>query len=50
MSSDTEKGGSEVSDIRTSDGMFFSRAEDSVLEREGGGEGGEGRRKREGEG
>ena len=35
MSSDTEKGGSEVSDIRTSDGMFFSRAEDSVLEREG---------------
>lgn len=29
---DTRTGGSEVSDIRTSDGMFFSRAEDRVLE------------------
>lgn len=25
-------GGSEVSDIRTSDGMFFSRAEDEIIE------------------
>ena len=29
---DTSKGGSEISDIRTSDGMFFSRAEDTILE------------------
>ena len=49
LSPDTEKGGSEVSDIRTSDGMFFSRAEDSVLEREGEGEG-EGVLEREGGG
>lgn len=29
---DSNTGGSEVSDIRTSDGMFFSRAEDRVIE------------------
>lgn len=28
---DTTKGGSQVSDIRTSDGMFFKRAEDMVV-------------------
>lgn len=27
-------GGSAVNDIRTSDGMFFNRAEDSVIESE----------------
>ena len=29
-----KSGGSEVSDIRTSDGMFFSRAEDPLIEGE----------------
>jgi hypothetical protein len=31
---DSGNGGSQVSDIRTSDGMFFSRAEDTILEGE----------------
>jgi prolyl 4-hydroxylase len=31
---DTETGGSSISDIRTSSGMFFERAEDPVIARE----------------
>lgn len=34
---DTGSGGSVVSDIRTSDGMFFERGEDAIIEGEGGG-------------